>query len=153
MVCIFHVFRYNVPAWPNPVGWLLKLALFCITHFVLLFNLELRDWKLRITVLQIYLCVYIYIYIWTVRESNPGGGEIFRNRPERPWGPPSPLNNGYRIFPGGKAAGAWRWPPTPSSAKVKERLELYHYSTSGPSWPVIGWTLPFQIDYHPSPWT
>ena len=34
------------------------------------------------------------------------GGEIFRTRPDRPWGPPSLLYNGYRVFPGGKAAGA-----------------------------------------------
>jgi hypothetical protein len=27
---------------------------------------------------------------------------------DRPWGPPSLLYNGYRVFPGGKAAGAWR---------------------------------------------
>jgi hypothetical protein len=40
-------------------------------------------------------------------ESQWGGG-IFRSRPERPWGPPSLLYNGYRVFPGGKAAGAWR---------------------------------------------
>jgi hypothetical protein len=31
--------------------------------------------------------------------------------------------------------------PPPSSAKVKERVELYLYSPSGPSWPVVGWTL------------
>ena len=37
-----------------------------------------------------------------------GGGEIFRIRPDRPWGPPSLLYNGYRVFPEGKAAGAWR---------------------------------------------
>jgi len=41
------------------------------------------------------------------------GGEIFRTCPDRPWGPPSLLYNRYRVFPGGKAAGAWRWPPTP----------------------------------------
>jgi hypothetical protein len=41
------------------------------------------------------------------------GGEIFRTRPDRLWGPPSLLYNGYRIFPGSKAAGAWRWSPTP----------------------------------------
>jgi hypothetical protein len=34
-------------------------------------------------------------------------------RPDRPWGPPSLLYNGYRVFPGGKAVGAWCWPPTP----------------------------------------
>ena len=35
------------------------------------------------------------------------GDEIFRRRPHRPWGPPSLLHNGYRVFPGGKAAGTW----------------------------------------------
>ena len=39
---------------------------------------------------------------WTVRGSNPGGGEIFRTCPDRPWGPPSLLHNGYRVFPGVK---------------------------------------------------
>jgi hypothetical protein len=33
---------------------------------------------------------------------NPGGGEIFRTCPDRSWGPPSLLYNGYRVFPGGK---------------------------------------------------
>jgi hypothetical protein len=47
--------------------------------------------------------------------------------------PPSLLYNGYRVFPEGKAAGTWRWPPTPSSAEVKEIVELYLYSPSGPS--------------------
>jgi hypothetical protein len=45
-------------------------------------------------------------------------------------------DNGYRVFPGGKEAAASLWPPTPTSAKVKERVELYFYSTSGHSWPV-----------------
>ena len=43
---------------------------------------------------------------WTVRGLNPGANEIFRTRPDRPWGTPSLLHNGYRAFPGGKAAGA-----------------------------------------------
>ena len=38
---------------------------------------------------------------WTVRESNPGGDEIFSTCPDRPWGPSSLLYNGYRDFPGG----------------------------------------------------
>jgi hypothetical protein len=38
---------------------------------------------------------------WTVRGSNPGGGEIFRTCPDRPWSPPSLLYNGYRVFAGG----------------------------------------------------
>ena len=49
-------------------------------------------------------------------------GRIFRTRPNRPWGLPNLLYNGYRVFPGGKAAGAWRWPPTPHLApRLKRR--------------------------------
>ena len=36
-----------------------------------------------------------------------GGGEIFRTRPDRPWGPPNLLYSGYRDFPGFKTVGAW----------------------------------------------
>ena len=47
-----------------------------------------------------------------------------------------------RSFPGVKQPGHGVDHPPPSSAEVKERVELYLYSASGPSWPVIGWTLP-----------
>jgi len=40
---------------------------------------------------------------WTFRGSNPEG----EARLSAPWGPPSLLYNGYRVFPGDKAAGAW----------------------------------------------
>ena len=36
---------------------------------------------------------------WGARFSTP--------RLDRPWGPPNLVYNGYRIFPRGKAAGAW----------------------------------------------
>ena len=76
------------------------------------------------------------------------GGEIFRICPDRPWGPCDLLYNGYRVFPRGKASRAWRWPPTPSSVEVKVRVELNLYSPSGPSWPVLGWTLPLSFMCH-----
>jgi len=44
-----------------------------------------------------------------------------------------------------------KWPgravdhPLPYSAEVKESVELYLYSTSGPSWPVIGCILPLPL--------
>jgi hypothetical protein len=66
--------------------------------------------------------------------------------PSRPApGPTHPPIELVGIFPGGKGAGALRWPSTPSIAEVKERVELYIYSPSGPSWPVLGRTLPFPI--------
>jgi hypothetical protein len=51
--------------------------------------------------------VYRLAMGWTVRGLNPGGGEIFRAHPDRQWCPPSLPFNGYRVFPGGKAAGTW----------------------------------------------
>jgi hypothetical protein len=72
---------------------------------------------------------------WAVRRSNPGGGEVFRTRPDRPWGPLSLLYNAYRLFPGGKSG---RGVDPPSNAEVKERTQLYLCSPSGPSWPILG---------------
>ena len=48
-------------------------------------------------------------------------GEIFRTCPDRPWGPPSLLYNGYRVFPGGKEwPGRDVDPSLPSNALVKK---------------------------------
>jgi len=41
-------------------------------------------------------------------------------------------------FPGSKRPGHGVDHPPPSSAEVKERVELYLYSPSGPSLPVLG---------------
>ena len=43
------------------------------------------------------------------------------------------LHNGYRVFPVVKWPGPGVERPPLSSAKVKERVELFLYSTSGPS--------------------
>jgi len=78
------------------------------------------------------VCVCVCVYfrfvpyeLLTFRDRIPVGGENFLTRPDRPWGPPSLLHHGYRAFPGGKSAGVWRFPLTPPSAEVKERVELY----------------------------
>ena len=48
-------------------------------------------------------------------------GEIFRTCPDRPWGSPSLLYNGYLVFPGGKEQpGRDADPSHPCSAVVKK---------------------------------
>jgi hypothetical protein len=72
-------------------------------------------------------------------------GRDFRTSPDWPWGPSSLLYNVYRVsLPGVKRPGCGVNHRPPSSAEIRERVELYLYSTSGPSWPVLGRTLPFR---------
>ena len=64
-------------------------------------------------IVRYFRIIYIYIYgpgssVGIATDYGLDGpgiesrwGEIFR-RPDRPWGPPSLLYNGYRVFPGGK---------------------------------------------------
>jgi hypothetical protein len=59
----------------------------------------------------------------TVRVSNPGRGEIFHTRPDRPWDPPILLYN--VSFPGVKRPGRGVNHPPQSNTEVKERVELY----------------------------
>ena len=81
-----------------------------------------------------------------VRRSNRGGGRDIRH-PSRPaLGPTQPPVQWVpRLFPEGKAAGGWRWPPTPSNAEVKGSVELNLYSLSGTLWPCLGSTLPWHF--------
>ena len=75
--------------------------------------------------------------------SYPGGGEIFRTRPDRPWGPTRLLYNVQTVpFPGLKRPGSGVNHTPSSSAVAKERVELYLYSLSRPSWLVLGRNLP-----------
>ena len=54
---------------------------------------------------------------------------------------PASCTMGTGSFQGVKAAGAWRWPPTPILCRGHERVELYLYSPSGPVWPATEWNL------------
>ena len=65
---------------------------------------------------------------WTARGSSPGGGEIFRTCPDRPWGPPSLLYNGYRVFPGGKERPGRDADPSPPSSAVVKKEQSYTYT-------------------------
>jgi hypothetical protein len=82
---------------------------------------------------------------WTVRESNPAGARFS-----------APIQNGSGAhpvsyimdtgsFPGVKRPGRDVDHPPQSNAEVKEELELYLYSPSGPSWPVVRRTAPLRL--------
>jgi hypothetical protein len=60
--------------------------------------------------------------------------------PSRPaLGPTQVLYNGYWVsFLAIKRPGRGVDQPPPSSVEVKERVELYLYYSSGPSWPLLG---------------
>ena len=51
---------------------------------------------------------------------------------------PVSYTTGTGSVPGVKRPGRGVDHPRPSSAEVKERVELYLYSPSGPSWSVLG---------------
>jgi hypothetical protein len=64
------------------------------------------------------------------RYRIPVGGEIFRTCPDRSWGSPSLLYNGYRVCPGGKEQpGRDADPSPPSSALV---IKEYNYISTVP---------------------
>ena len=86
----------------------------------------------------IFHCRYLHVYVgpvaqsvqrlttsWTVRGSNPGGGESFRTCPDRPWGPPSLLNKGYRVFPGSKERPGRDADPSPPYSAVVMKGQSY----------------------------
>jgi hypothetical protein len=71
-------------------------------------------------------------------------GKIFRNRSDRTLCPPSLLYGGYRLsFLGVKQPGRGLQQVPLPSAEVKQRVELYHYFSSEPSWPALERDLPY----------
>ena len=92
---------------------------------------------------------YVHVYrgpgqLSQYSDSLPSGGRapVRRNFPHRSrpaLGPPSLLYNRHRIsHPGVKWPGRGVATPSPSSTEVKERVQIYLYSRSRPSWPVLG---------------
>ena len=58
---------------------------------------------------------------------------------------PASNTMGTGAFPGVKRPGHGADHLPQSSTDVKGRVELYLYSPSGPSWPVLEWTLPLGV--------
>ena len=74
-------------------------------------------------------------------ESRWGGGEILRPVQTGPGAHRASFAMGTSSFLGVKRPGRGVDHPPPSRAEVKERVEVYLYSPSGPSWSVMGSTL------------
>ena len=74
--------------------------------------------------------VYLLATGWTVRESNPGGGEIFNTRPDLPWGPPSLLYSVTGSFSVVKRPG----PCVDRPPHIAPRLKKEQSYTSTPLW-------------------
>jgi hypothetical protein len=112
-----------------------------------------RHWKPRIimvTKISHMLCfvgrdssvdvVYRYGLDRPGIESRRGRDFLHSSIPAQ--GPPSLLYNGQGVFfPGVKRPERGFEHPPLSSAEVKERVELYLYSPSGSSWPLLGRTV------------
>jgi hypothetical protein len=52
-------------------------------------------------------------------------GRVFRTCPDRPWGPPCLLYNGYRVFPGGRKRPGRDADPSPLLVPRLKKLYLY----------------------------
>jgi hypothetical protein len=78
---------------------------------------------------------------WTVRVSNPGRARYSAPVQTGPGAHPAFYTIDTGSYPWVKRPRRGVDHPTPSSSEVKERVGLYLFSHSGPSWPVQGWTL------------
>jgi hypothetical protein len=67
---------------------------------------------------------------WTVGRSNPGAGEIFRTRPDRPWAHPTSYTMGTGYFPGVKRPGRGLDHPPHLTPRLKKKYSC----TSTPLW-------------------
>ena len=75
---------------------------------------------------------------WMVQGSDSNGHEVFHTCPDQPWGQLVSYTMVSGAFLAVKQPGCGADHPPPSSAEVRERVELYLYSPSGTSWPVLG---------------
>jgi hypothetical protein len=94
---------------------------------------------------HIYLCRKLSRYshsLWAGRSEDriPVGATFSAPVQTGRGAHPASYTMGTGSFLGVKRPGRGVDHPPSSSAEVKERVELYLYSSSGPSWPVTGWS-------------
>ena len=100
-----------------------------------------------------YVCRYSdSLRDWAVRGSSSGGTRFSTTLQTGPETHPAFYTTGTAYFPGVKRPGHRIDHSPPSTAEVKEGVELYLYSPSGPSRSVLGWNepLPFNPPHYSS---
>ena len=118
------------------------LAYFIVSHKVV----SLSSWWLRCAALRPSVSYLIYAYSpnWAIRYGLDSLG--IESRWRRHFLHPSisalgptqlPFKGVPDLFPGGKAVGAWRWPPTPSLYRATEKVDLYLF---------LGWDIPVGVN-------
>jgi len=113
---------YNSKLTEFEISLLLFTAIYCYLRSTVV-NTVLRgipSEPVRHYEICLYVYVYIYIYMiggWTARDRIPVGTR-FSARLDRPWGPPSLLYNGYRVFPGDKVRPGRAADHSPHSSAV-----------------------------------
>jgi hypothetical protein len=130
-------------------------ATFTTVFFLCLYARDMRKWKhdiLSLIIQQILMKFYIYLsrYSDWLRAGRSGDRIPMEARFSAPvqTGPgahPASYTMVTVFFPGVKRLGRGLDHAPPSNAEVKERVELYPYSPSRPSRPVLGWTLPLPL--------
>jgi hypothetical protein len=99
-----------------------------------------RSWDSAVDTVTYYELDILGIKSWWVRD--------FPDLSRLALGPTQPTTQWVPgISRGVKQPGCSVDHPPPSSTEVKERVELYLYSLSGPLWPVLGWTLPLPFTF------
>jgi len=71
----------------------------------------------------------LYLRIRCFGFRTPVGGEIFRTLSFWPWGPPSLMRNGYRVFSAGRAAGMTLTTHPHLESRLKKE---YNYTSTSP---------------------
>ena len=137
-VCIFvSLWAYHLLQELRNVGVSLLSFKFCPFYYIFFFLLcSMVCFKVEVSSCwNSFACIlFMILYTKWARFSTPIQTSCEAH--------PAPYTMGTRSSPGVKRPGHGIDHSPPSSAEVKERVELYLVSSSGLSWPVLGWTLP-----------
>ena len=124
------------------IGWQLSIWNCCKPFFSLLYNCQLLFFR------QLALSIIVEVFLWPFFRRFLFQGCQYNDCLLAGWSRAwIPMGT---IFSASVQTSQGIDHLPPSNAEVKEWVELYLISPSGPSWPVLGWTLPspFTLPFH-----